>query len=339
VGVAYDLPNERAYAESCAAIANMMWSWRMLAASGDAKFADVMERALYNGVNSGMSLSGTLYCYRNPLAFDPAAGVTIRNPWYETICCPPNFERTIAALPGYFYSTGADGIYLHLYDNSTLNWHLEDGTGLRVVQKTNMPWDGDAEITVTPAQASEFTFYLRIPGWAAGANVALNGKAVPGATPGTYLAIRRRWSPGDVIQLKMEMTPQLLSANSRVSDDVGRAAVQRGPLVYCLEQLDQPSGVDLNDVSLAVGPSPNAAFESEFKKDLLGGVMVLHHEGVVAEAAQNSHDAKVGAGPLYGLYKADARDGRRSGLTFIPYYAWANREPSAMEVWTPVFKT
>ncbi|HKR32128.1 MAG TPA: beta-L-arabinofuranosidase domain-containing protein, partial [Terriglobales bacterium] len=117
-GDAYELPNFRAYGESCAAIGNMMWNWRMLSATGDAKFADVIERALYNGINSGMSLSGTLYCYRNPLAFDPSSGDNIRNPWYDTTCCPPNLERTFGSLPGYFYSTSDDGIYVHLYDNS-----------------------------------------------------------------------------------------------------------------------------------------------------------------------------------------------------------------------------
>ena len=127
-GDAYELPNARAYGESCAAIGNMMWNWRMLAVTGDAKFTDVIERALYNGINSGMSLDGTLYCYRNPLAFDPATGDKIRNTWYDTTCCPPNLERTFAALPGYFYSTSKDGIYVHLYDNSDLDWHLENGT-------------------------------------------------------------------------------------------------------------------------------------------------------------------------------------------------------------------
>ena len=123
-GDAYELPNARAYGESCAAIGNMMWNWRMLAVTGDAKFTDVIERALYNGINSGMSLDGTLYCYRNPLAFDPATGDKIRNTWYDTTCCPPNLERTFASLPGYFYSTSKDGIYVHLYDNSDLDWHL-----------------------------------------------------------------------------------------------------------------------------------------------------------------------------------------------------------------------
>ena len=351
-GDAYDLPNASAYAETCAAIGNMMWNWRMLAASGDAKFTDVLERALYNGVNSGMSLGGTLYCYRNPLALDPASTEVyapkfatysaVRNPWYETICCPPNFERTIASLPGYFYSTASDGLYLHLYDNSTLDWHLEDGTGLRVTQKTNMPWDGDVEITVAPAQPTEFTFYLRIPGWAAGGEtrVAVNGAEVSGATPGAYLAIRRRWVSGDVIQLRLPMTPQPLSANPQVAYDAGRVAIQRGPLVYCLEQLDQPAGVDLSNVSLAIGAQPGAEFTSEMKEDLLGGIVVLHHDGVVAEAASqaDSPDSTVGDDALYGPYKTNARTTRSVQLTFIPYYAWANRDRSAMEVWTPVAK-
>ena len=141
-GNAYELPNDRAYGESCAAIGNMMWNWRMLAATGDAKFTDVIERALYNGINSGMSLDGTLYCYRNPLAFDPSTGEKIRNPWYDTTCCPPNLERTFASLPGYFYSTSSDGIYLHLYDNSELNWHLENGVGLKVDAKNKLSVGG-----------------------------------------------------------------------------------------------------------------------------------------------------------------------------------------------------
>src|SRR6266446_9015714 len=232
-GDAYELPNYQAYGESCAAIGNMMWSWRMLAATGDGKYADVIERALYNGINSGMSLSGNLYCYRNPLAFDPGTGDVIRNEWYDTTCCPPNLERIFASLPGYFYSTSKDGIYAHLYDNSELDWHLEDGTGLKVAQKANYPWDGKVEITVTPARASDFTFYLRIPGWAESAQVAVNNKPVTGSKPGEYLALSRRWSPGDVIRLQLGMAPQVIQANPRIADDTGRVAVQRGPLIYC----------------------------------------------------------------------------------------------------------
>ena len=324
-GDAYELPNFRAYGESCAAIGNMMWNWRMLAISGDAKFTDVMERALYNGINSGMSLDGTLYCYRNPLAFDPSTGDKIRNDWYDVTCCPPNLERTFGSLPGYFYSTSADGIYVHFYDNSELEWRLENGTGLKVTQKTNYPWDGDVEITVTPAQASDFTFYVRIPGWADQAQVIVSGKALSGATPGTYLPIRRRWSPGDVIQLKVNVVPQVIEANPRVADDTKRVAIQRGPLIYCLEEIDQPSGVQLSDV--AVNPGRHAAeqFQTEFRNDLLGGMVVLHHTGAVYErvATQNA---------LYSQYNREEKS-KKVPLTFIPYYAWANRQATAMQVW------
>jgi hypothetical protein len=329
-GDAYELPNFRAYGESCAAIGNMMWSWRMLSATGDAKFTDVIERALYNGINSGMSLDGTMYCYRNPLAFDPTTGDKIRNPWYDVTCCPPNLERTFASLPGYFYSTSRDGIYVHLYDNSDLDWHLEDGTGLKVSQKTNYPWDGEVEIAVTPAKPADFTLHLRIPGWADSAQVAVNGKAVVGIKPGEYLPIERRWTSGDVVRLRMEMPPQVLEANPRVADDTGRVALQRGPLVYCLEGLDQPNGVDLADVALNVGQKSAPQFQNEYVKDLLGGMVVLRHKGLVYERASTNS--------LYPRYTGQPVKTRQVPLTFIPYYAWANRQATAMQVWTPLYK-
>lgn len=323
-GNAYELPNFRAYGESCAAIGNMMWNWRMLAVTGDAKFTDVMERALYNGINSGMSLDGTLYCYRNPLAFDASTGDKIRNPWYDVTCCPPNLERTFGSLPGYFYSTSADGIYVHLYDDSELNWHLENGVGLKIRQKTRYPWEGDVEMSVTPAEASEFTFYVRIPGWADHAQVAVNGKNLSGAVPGQYLPIRRRWSAGDVVQLKLEVVTHAIEANPRVSDDTGRVAIQRGPLIYCLEEIDQPKGTVLSDVAVNPGRQPAGAFEPEFKSDLLGGMLVLHHTGALYERGTEN--------VLYSHYGRETRT-RRVPLTFIPYYAWANRQASSMQVW------
>jgi DUF1680 family protein len=330
-GDSYELPNATAYGESCAAIGNMMWNWRMLAATGEAKYADVIERALYNGINSGMSLDGTLYCYRNPLAFDPSGGDQIRNTWYDTTCCPPNLERTFASLPGYFYSTSKDGLYLHLYDNSQLDWHLEDGTGLKVVQKTNFPWDGAAEIAVTPAKPTEFTFYLRIPGWSDGTKVMVNGKPVAGAVAGQYLALRRKWSSGDVINVKLGMTPQVIEASPRVVEDYGRVTVQRGPLVYCLEQLDQPDGVALVDVSLDMRQQSGSQFHEEFQRDLLGGIVVLKHTGAVSEKS-TSRSA------LYHRYSADVPKAREVELRFVPYYAWANRAATPMQVWTPILR-
>jgi DUF1680 family protein len=331
-GDAYELPNFRAYGESCAAIGNMMWNWRMLAATGDAKFTDVIERALYNGINSGMSLDGTLYCYRNPLAFDPSTGDKIRNPWYDVTCCPPNLERTFGSLPGYFYSTSADGIYVNLYDNSELNWHLENGVGLKVTQKTNYPWDGDVQITIAPAEPSEFTFYLRIPGWTDTAQVSVNDKSQAGATPGQYLSIRRRWSSGDVVRLKLNVVPQVIEANPHVADDTGRVAIQRGPLIYCLEAVDQPGGVVLSDVAVAPGRRPAESFQTEFKKDLLGGMVVLHHEGAAYERASSQNS-------LYYHYNGASLKTRKVPLTFIPYYAWANRQATSMQVWNLLLQT
>jgi uncharacterized protein len=331
-GDAYELPNFQAYGESCAAIGNMMWNWRMLAATGDAKFTDVIERALYNGINSGMSLDGVMYCYRNPLAYDSSTGDKIRNPWYDTTCCPPNLERTFGSLPGYFYSTSDDGIYVHLYDNSELDWHLENGTGLKITQKTNYPWDGNVDLTVTPAQSIDFTVYLRIPGWVDSAQVSVNGKGMPGAKAGEYLALRRRWSSGDHINLQMAMAAQVLEANPRVADDTGRVAVQRGPLVYCLEGLDQSSGVNLSDVALELGKRPDSEFQSEMKNDLLGGVLLLHHTGVAYERTSTEN-------ALYPRYTGAADNTRKVPLTFIPYYAWANRQSTAMQVWTPLVRS
>src|SRR5712672_4757476 len=280
-GDQYELPNAPAYGESCAAIGNMMWNWRMLAASGDAKFTDVIERALYNGINSGMSLDGKTYCYRNPLAFDPSTGEKIRNPWYDVTCCPPNLERTFASLPGYFYRTSSDGIYLHLYNDSELDWHLENGVGLKVRQKTNYPWDGSVEIILTPAEPAEFTFFVRIPGWSDNATVSVNGKSIAGAVAGQYLPIRRKWSAGDAVTLQFNMAPHFFVNDAAVTENYGRVAVQRGPLVYCMEQIDQGDGVALKDVALSADKASNAKFEEKFDKELLGGVLVLRHTGAV----------------------------------------------------------
>ena len=329
-GDPYELPNFTAYGESCAAIGNMMWNWRMLTATGEGKYADVMERALYNGINSGMSLDGTLYCYRNPLGFDPAGGDQIRNPWYDTTCCPPNLERTFASLPGYFYSTSKEGVYVHLYDNSLLDWHLEDGTGLKVEQKTSYPWEGSVNLQVMPAKTTEFTLYLRIPGWSNGTAVKVNGQTMEGATAGQYLAVKRQWTSGDTVEMRFNMTPQVLEANRRVVDDYGRVAVQRGPLVYCLEELDQPEGVELSAVSLDLR-SP-VKFSEEHRNNLLGGIVVLKHPGAMAEKFK-------GEGKLYYHYAAGENKSRTLELTFIPYYAWANRAPTPMQVWTPILNT
>jgi DUF1680 family protein len=325
-GNPYELPNERAYGESCAAIGNMMWNSRMLAASGEARFTDVMERALYNGINSGMSLDGKLYCYRNPLAFEPATGDVIRHPWYDTTCCPPNLERTFASLPGYFYSTSKDGVYVHLYDASEMTWHLEDGTGLHISQKTNYPWSGDVQLGISPAKSTEFTIYLRIPAWSAKSSVHVNGVAVEGVQRGEYHAIRRRWAQGDRVDLALDMTPQVIEANPAVMEDVGKVVLQRGPVVYCMEELDQsahPHALNMADFTA----HRTGETRTRFQSDQLGGITILEHPGSLhsAEQADLYHAASAGEGAAQAVT-----------LTLIPYYAWANRTPSPMQVWIPI---
>jgi DUF1680 family protein len=335
-GDAYELPNARAYGESCAAIGNMMWNARMLAGTGDAIHADVIERALYNGINSGMSLDGGTYCYRNPLAYDPIAdagdrhtpGGTIRNPWYDTTCCPPNLERTFASLPAYFYSTASDGIYVHLYDNSELRWKLDSGNPITITQKTRYPWEGDVALRVSPAQPEEFTVYTRIPSWSRRTSVKINGKPAGQPTAGKYLALRRTWTANDLIEISFDMEPQIVHANPAVADDTGRITMQRGPIIFCMEQLDQaeqaPEQFPLMSAKLAGETS------SKYEPDLLDGVVTLGHPGTIEETT--SAAALYSAGPA-------KRNVRSTSLKMIPYYAWANRTPSSMQVWIPYIES
>jgi DUF1680 family protein len=337
-GDAYELPNARAYGESCAAIGNMMWNWRMLAATGDAKFTDVIERALYNGINSGMSLDGRTYCYRNPLAFDPSGDSRdrhltegkIRNPWYDTTCCPPNLERTFASLPGYFYSTSDDGLYVHLYDNSELNWRLHDGNGIRVVQQTRYPWNGDVQLEVSPAQPAEFAVYVRIPSWSNHSTVRVNDEVVAGAKAGSYLPIRRHWTAGDRIALSFDMDPQILRANPAVTENTGRVAFQRGPVVFCMEGLDQPDRPNQRNLA-GFSVESSGATSASYDPNLLDGVVVLQHEGSHAEIPPSR--------ALYFAAETPQPQTSPANLKLIPYYAWANRAPSEMQVWIPYIRT
>jgi hypothetical protein len=217
---------------------------------------------------------------------------------------------------------------VHLYDNSQLDWRLENGTGLKIQQKTNYPWDGRVEIAVTPVQPTEFTLFVRIPGWAETAKVSVNGKPAVGAVAGQYLPIRRQWSGGDTVTLQFNMAPQILEANAQVTENNGRVAVQRGPLVYCMEQIDQGEGVQLKDVALRVDKASSSQFEERFDKDLLGGVLVLRHAGTVYEESADRSG-------LYFSHSAAPAKSRPVQLTFIPYYAWANRVQTPMQVWTP----
>ena len=330
-GEPYELPNQLAYTESCAAIGSVFWNWRLLAATADARYADVMERALYNGVNAGLSLDGALYCYRNPLELRGNPEDRIRNPWYTTTCCPPNLERVLTALPGYLYGTNATGIFVHLYHNSELNWRLENGTPVHLRQTTQYPWEGTVEIVVRPEVAAEFTIYLRIPGWAALARVAVNGTPVMQIVrPGSYHAVKRRWQPGDRLRMSMPMSAELMAANPRVTENIGKVAAQRGPLIYCLEGIDQPGVESIFDVTLAPPGLFDKGFTEEFRPGLLGGVMVLERKGLATSTSMAREPLYQPAGT------ASLRGTKEILLTFIPYYTFANREPTPMVVWVPM---
>lgn len=326
IGEPYELPNEQAYTETCAAIGNYMWNWRMLTITGDARFASVGERALYNGALSGVSLVGDHYFYRNPLS---ALGRTERKPWYDTTCCPPNIQRTLASLPGYFYSTSAEGLWTHLYHNSQLNWQLENGRKIQVTQATDYPWQNTVQFIVSPESESHFKFFLRIPEWSNRTVIRVNNEGEQEISqPGSYFALNRLWKPGDQVRLTFEMPVKLIEANPRVRDSYGRIAIERGPLVYCLEGVGdaQPSPFD---VSLLIGENPTQNFTPEFRADLLGGVTVIRAKAIAADKPHSQE-------PLYhALNERPGAGGKQVEVMLIPYYAWANRGPSEMEVWLP----
>jgi len=322
MGDAYELPNERAYAETCAAIANVMWAWRLLLVTGEARFADALEIALYNGVLSGLSLDGETYFYENPLA---DRGGHRRQPWFGTACCPPNIARLLASLPGYVYTTSDEGLWVHLYATGTATATL-DGIGpVTLRQQTDYPWDGEITLTVESPRTTLFSLFLRVPAWAEGADVTVNGEAVGGPVQsGRYKEIRRQWTKGDVVRLTLPLPVRVLSSHPHVTSNRDRVAVLRGPLVYCVEGTDHP-GVDPWDLILPA----HAAWSVVREPDLLGGVTVLQTDAL-------THGDDGWDGQLYRPFDAHPPAARRVPLTAIPYYAWANREAGPMQVWLPV---
>ncbi len=336
VGADYELPNARAYAETCAGIANVMWAWRMLQVSGDAAYADLMERALYNAALPGISLDGKAYYYINPLAADggpePAPDrdrdVYRRQPWFTCACCPPNIARTIAKLPGYLYAVSDDTIWIHNYAANEADLTLPGGESVRLMQRTRYPWSG--RVIVETLTAGAFTLKLRIPGWCASEpdrdcpTVNVNGEPWPASVkPGAYVEITRTWAVGDSVCISLPMPVRQIVAHPYALENTGRVALMRGPLLYCLESVDHPN-VDLRDV---VVPEPEA-LDSAFRKDLLGGVQIIEGEGQVTPPVDSWQTA---------LYRPARSVNPPSqaplSLMAIPYFAWANREVGAMQVW------
>lgn len=312
----YELPNATAYCETCAAIANAMWNQRMFLLHRDAKYVDVLERVLYNGFLSGVSLSGDLFFYVNPLASD---GKAKRQAWFDCSCCPSNVVRFLPSIPGYVYAAGDRAVYVNLFVAGSGKIPLGEQT-VTLTQAARYPWDGDVQMTVTPEKPAEFTLYVRIPGWASDQAVPsdlyrfldkpevqptlrVNDAAVPLDIERGYARVQRTWQAGDRVELALPMAVRRVVADPAVKDNVNRVALQRGPIMYCVEAVD--NGGQVADLVLP----DDAALRAEPAPALLGGVTVLRGTAT--------------------------RGGAPVELVAVPYYAWCHREIGAMRVWLP----
>jgi DUF1680 family protein len=322
----YQLPNSTAHNETCAAIGNVLWNWRMLQITGEAKHADVMEIALYNALLAGVSLDGKKYFYTNTLRQLDTMPTTLRwsrarEEWISCYCCPPNVARAVAQVNTHAYGRSERGVWVHLFGASTLDTILPDGRRIKLKQETDYPWDGRVKLTVEAAPADEVSLFVRVPGWADGATLRVNDK--PGdVIAGRYIESRRVWKAGDIVELALPMNPRLLEAHPLVEEARNHVAVMRGPLVYCLESPDLPKGANVPDVAIP----RSAKFVPRFEKELLGGIAVL--EGKVTLTATQPWGNE--------LYRAvKPAEPKSVEIKLVPYFAWANRGKSEMTVWIP----
>jgi uncharacterized protein len=328
-GLDYELPARFAYTETCANIGNAMWNRRLLLLSGDARHADIMETVLYNSMLSGMGVKGDDFYYANPLRRhgDELPRVVRRqdDPLRTTVmvcyCCPTNIARTIAGLQGWAYAKSADALWVNLYGSNRVETTLAGGR-FALAQQTDYPWDGRVDFTVEQAPAREAALMLRIPAWAEGATVQAGSGPAGKAAAGAYFALRRVWSKGDRVQVRLPMEPRLVIANPYVESTRNQTAVMRGPVVYALESPDLPAGVRLAEVALPA----NAKMRASFDKSLLGGVGVVEAQALIRPE-----------GDWSGLLYRALRPAPTRGATvkLIPYFAWSNRGMSHMTVWIP----
>ena len=325
-GAPYQLPNMSAYAETCAAIANVYWNNRMFLLHGDSKYIDVLERTLYNGLLSGVSLDGTHFFYPNPLA---SVGQHDRSEWFPCACCISNMTRFLPSVPGYVYAQNGNDLYVNLFMSNTGNMQLASGK-VNISQTTNYPWTGKVDMQIDPEKANAFTLRIRIPGWAQQEPVAgdlyrtdqsklpvritVNGQAIQYKVDKGYALINRTWKKADKVSVDLPMKPQRIYANTAVKADVGRFALQYGPVVYCLEGVDNKDSVVQNIVVDSA-----AQMQVSFAANMLMGINVITTEGQATKRQLNSDEL------LTSTQK----------VTAIPYYAWNNRGAGEMEVWIP----
>lgn len=328
----YQLPNHTAHNETCANIGNVLWNWRMLQVTGEAKYADIVELALYNSVLSGISLDGKKFLYTNPLAYSD--DLPFKQRWSKdrvpyiskSNCCPPNVVRTIAEVSDYAYSLSDKGVHVNLYGGSKLSTQLKDGSNVKLTQVTEYPWDGVIKITVDETTSKGFSFFLRIPGWSNGAKVLVNGKSYPATlTPGEYAEIKGNWKAGDKLELQLPMKPVLMESNPLVEETRNQVSVKRGPIVYCLESADIPAKQKLSSLALSI--------QSQFvpKMTMIDNSPVLLLETKAKLIGTADWKDK--------LYKeVSSKPALEVPVKLVPYYAWGNRGHVDMSVWLPVVR-
>lgn len=325
----YELPNLTAYNETCAAIANVYWNYRMFLLHGDSKYIDVLERSLYNGVISGVGLDGKTFFYPNPLECDlhykfNQGGSLDRQPWFDCSCCPSNVCRFLPSIPGYIYAQASGSLYVNLFVQSSSTINLDKKLPVTISQETQYPWDGQVKIIVSPEKASLFALRLRIPGWvqnqpvpsdlysyisaeASPYSVTVNGEKVPFAEENGYAVISREWKPGDVVNYSLPMNIHRVESNQQVVENTGKAAIERGPIVYCIEGKD--NGTEMMNFALA----DSAKLVAKYEPEMLGGVVTISGNAQV----KNSKNVSV------------------QKMMAIPYYVWDNRGINEMKVWLP----
>lgn len=326
-GRPFQLPNATAHTETCANIGNVLWNWRMLQITGDAKYADIVELALYNSVLSGMDLEGEKFLYNNPL--NVSNDLPFHQRWgneregYIALsnCCAPNVTRTIAEVGNYAYNISKDGLYVNLYGSNQLKTKSLNGEEIEIEQQTNYPWDGKITLKIVKAPKDLQNFFLRIPGWSQNAEVLVNNsKITDKIVSGTYLKLNQKWKKGDVIELNLPMPVELMEANPLVEEVKNQVAVKRGPLVYCLESDQLPSKVSVNDVAL------------NLKSNFATNNFILNNRNLVsidAEAVINSNNSWNKT-----LYKPlSSKDATSVPVKLIPYFAWGNKGKGEMTVW------
>ena len=326
-GRPYQLPNATAHTETCANIGNVLWNWRMLQLTGEAKYADIVELALYNSVLSGISLKGEEFCYNNPLnvsenlPFEQRWG-NQRHPYIAlSNCCAPNVTRTLAQVNNYAYNLSEEGLYVNLYGSNSLKTTTKEGKSIKLTQSTNYPWDGDITLNIEEIPDEDFNLFLRIPGWSRNAEILVNGEKYKGTPePETYFHIEKELKKGDIVQLRLPMPVERMQANPLVEETKNQVAIKRGPLVYCLESEDLPEDVSINEVVLNL--------ESGFHPEKIK----IQNRNLLGLNAKVSFDNSTSwknklYTPMSSLSKKD------QSVQLIPYFAWGNRNNEEMTVW------